>query len=90
MNVVTKLYQQLLLVVDEASLLRMDVFRELHTLTQFEGDSRPWLPVILVGQKSLGENTSPGSSTPSPTACFRNRSGEWGMGSGEWLYPYEK
>ena len=36
--------QQPLLIIDEASLLRLDVFAELHTLTQFEGDSKPWLP----------------------------------------------
>jgi general secretion pathway protein A len=32
------------LVIDEASLLRLEVFAELHTLCQFEKDSLPWLP----------------------------------------------
>jgi type II secretory pathway predicted ATPase ExeA len=41
------------LIIDEASLLRLDVFAELHTLMQFEGDSRPLLPVILAGQNNL-------------------------------------
>ena len=45
-----------LLIIDEASLLRLDVFAELQTLTQFEGDSKPWLPVILAGQNNLADN----------------------------------
>jgi len=41
------------LVIDEASLLRLEVFAELHTLCQFEQDSKPWLPLILAGHSSL-------------------------------------
>ncbi|MBV5329931.1 MAG: AAA family ATPase [Chlorobium sp.] len=41
------------LIVDEASLLRLEVFTELHTLTQFEQDSKPYLPIILAGQVNL-------------------------------------
>ena len=41
------------LIIDEASLIRMDVFSELHTITQFEGDSKPYLPIILAGQSNL-------------------------------------
>lgn len=41
------------LIIDEASLLRLEVFTELHTLCQFEQDSRPWLSIILVGHSSL-------------------------------------
>jgi type II secretory pathway predicted ATPase ExeA len=41
------------LVVDEASLLRLEVFAELHTICQFEKDSKPWLPIILAGQNNL-------------------------------------
>ncbi len=55
-NLVTTKKQQLLLVIDEASLLRIDVFTELHTLTQFQGDSKPWLPIILAGQNNLADN----------------------------------
>lgn len=44
------------LIVDEASLLRLDVFAELHTITQFEGDSKPWLPMVLAGQVNLADN----------------------------------
>ena len=32
------------LIIDEASLIRLDVFSELHTLVQFEGDSKAVLP----------------------------------------------
>jgi general secretion pathway protein A len=48
--------QQPLLIIDEASLLRLDVFAELHTITQFEADSKPWLPMVLAGQNNLAEN----------------------------------
>jgi type II secretory pathway predicted ATPase ExeA len=41
------------LIIDEASLVRLDVFAELHTITQFDGDSKPYLPVILAGQSNL-------------------------------------
>jgi type II secretory pathway predicted ATPase ExeA len=40
-------------VVDEASLLRLEVFTELHTLCQFEMDSKPYLPLVLSGQSNL-------------------------------------
>jgi len=32
------------------------IVAELHTITQFEGDSKPWLPIILVGQNNLADN----------------------------------
>jgi type II secretory pathway predicted ATPase ExeA len=44
------------LVIDEASLLRLEVFAELHTLTQFENDSKPYLPLVLAGQSNLADN----------------------------------
>jgi len=47
---------KVVLVIDEASLLRLPVFSELHTLTQFENDSKPFLPLILAGQGNLVEN----------------------------------
>jgi len=61
--VVTK-KQQPLLIIDEASLLRLDVFAELHTLTQFQGDSKPWLPIILAGQNNLADNLLYRTATP--------------------------
>jgi hypothetical protein len=47
--------QKPVMVVDEASLLRVEVFSELHTITQFEGDSKPYLPIILAGQNNLAD-----------------------------------
>jgi type II secretory pathway predicted ATPase ExeA len=41
------------LIIDEASLIRLDVFSEFHTITQFDGDSKPYLPIILAGQSNL-------------------------------------
>jgi general secretion pathway protein A len=46
------------LIIDEASLLRLDVFAELHTLLQFEQDAKAYLPLILVGQASLIDKLS--------------------------------
>jgi len=47
--------RKVLLVVDEASMLRLEVFAELHTLTQFDHDSRAWLPIIFVGRTDLAD-----------------------------------
>jgi type II secretory pathway predicted ATPase ExeA len=55
---------QPLLIIDEASLLRLDVFAELHTLCQFEADSKPHLPVILAGQNNLVDLLQYRSSLP--------------------------
>lgn len=43
------------LIIDEASLLRVDALAELHTLSQFEGDAKPILPIILAGQNNLAD-----------------------------------
>jgi general secretion pathway protein A len=55
---------QPLVIIDEASLLRLDVFAELHTLCQFEADSKPHLPVILAGQNNLLDSLQYRSSLP--------------------------
>ena len=44
---------KVVLAIDEASLLRLEVFSEIHTLCQFDLDSKPWLPIILAGQSHL-------------------------------------
>ncbi|CAO0820256.1 hypothetical protein DFAR_1470001 [Desulfarculales bacterium] len=41
------------LIIDAASLLRLQVLAELHTITQFQGDSKPTLLIILAGQNDL-------------------------------------
>jgi len=58
---------KVVLVIDEASLLRLEVFAELHTLTQFEQDSKPWLPIVLAGQANLVENLHYRTSMPLAT-----------------------
>jgi general secretion pathway protein A len=45
--------QKVVLMIDEASLLRLEVFAELHTLAQFDGDIKPMLPMIFAGQNNL-------------------------------------
>ena len=45
-----------LLMIDEAHLLKRQVFTQLHTLVQFEFDSRPIMPMILCGQDLLLEH----------------------------------
>lgn len=48
--------QKPIVIIDEASLLRLEVLIELHTITQFQGDSKPWLPIVLAGQSSLEDH----------------------------------
>ena len=55
---------KVLLVIDEASLLRLSVFAELHTLSQFEHDSKPFLPMVLAGQNNLVDNLRFRNSLP--------------------------
>jgi type II secretory pathway predicted ATPase ExeA len=55
---------KVVLVIDEASLLRLEVFAELHTLTQFEKDSKPYLPIVLAGQSNLTDSLMYRSSLP--------------------------
>jgi len=55
---------KVVLLVDEASLLRLEVFAELHTICQFEKDSKPYLPMILAGQNSLIDKLTYRSSQP--------------------------
>jgi general secretion pathway protein A len=55
---------KVVLIVDEASLMRLEVFSELHTICQFEKDSKPWLPIILAGQSNLVDKLTYRSSQP--------------------------
>jgi len=53
-----------ILIIDEAHLIRVEVFGQLHTITQFEFDSRPILPMILCGQNDLIDKLCYQSSRP--------------------------
>ena len=55
---------KVVLIVDEASLMRLEVFAELHTICQFEKDSKPYLPMILAGQNNLIDKLTYRSSQP--------------------------
>jgi len=55
---------KVVLIIDEASLLRMEVLSELHTLCQFHKDSKPWLPLILAGQATLIDKMMYRASAP--------------------------
>jgi type II secretory pathway predicted ATPase ExeA len=52
------------LIIDEASLLRLEVFAELHTICQFHKDSKHYLPVILAGQANLIDKLMYRASAP--------------------------
>jgi type II secretory pathway predicted ATPase ExeA len=52
------------LTIDEASLLRLEVLAELHTLCQYEKDSKHFLPVVLAGQSNLIDKLTYRSSEP--------------------------
>jgi len=56
--------QKIIVVVDEAHLLRMEIFAELHTITQFDNDSKNLFSLILAGQPNLLEKMSYRSSAP--------------------------
>jgi len=45
------------LVIDEAPLLKIEVFAGLHTLTRFDGASKPRLPLIPAGMDWRWEHT---------------------------------
>lgn len=53
-----------ILIIDEAHLLKQAIFAQLHTLIQFEFDSRPVMPMILCGQDLLQDYLMSTSSRP--------------------------
>jgi general secretion pathway protein A len=50
---ITAKKQQPVLIIDEAHLMRIEIFTQLHTLLQFDFDSKPLVPLILCGQNTL-------------------------------------
>lgn len=55
---------KVVLIIDEASLLRLEVFAELHTICQFHRDSKQYLPIILAGQSNLVDKLMYRASAP--------------------------
>jgi type II secretory pathway predicted ATPase ExeA len=45
--------EKLVLIIDEAHLMRLECFAQLHTLNQFDYDSAPAMPIIFSGQINL-------------------------------------
>jgi type II secretory pathway predicted ATPase ExeA len=56
--------QKIIIIVDEAHLLRPEVFAELHTITQFDNDSKNLFSLVLAGQPNLIEKLTYRSSAP--------------------------
>jgi len=63
-DIVASKKQKVILIVDEASLLRPDVFAEVHTLTQFENDSKNLISVVFAGQANLIDKLTYRTSAP--------------------------
>jgi general secretion pathway protein A len=55
---------KVLLVIDEANLLRIDIFSEIHTLTQFDHDTISPFAIAIVGQTNLVDKLTYRSSSP--------------------------
>ncbi len=54
----------MILVIDEAHLLRPEVFAELHTLLQFNHDSKSVFSLVLSGQVNLIDKLTYRTSAP--------------------------
>ncbi|MGA9752562.1 MAG: AAA family ATPase [Acidobacteriota bacterium] len=63
-EVILEKKMKIVLVVDEASLMRLEVFAEIHTITVFEADSKPWLPIVLTGRSNLIDKLMYQTSAP--------------------------
>ena len=63
-EIVSAKKQKIAIVVDEAHLLRPEIFAELHTITQFDNDSKNLFSLILAGQPNLVEKMTYRSSAP--------------------------
>lgn len=63
-EVILEKKMKIVLIVDEASLMRLEVFAEIHTITAFEHDAKPWLPIILTGRSNLIDKLMYQASAP--------------------------
>ena len=52
-EIVKQKKSKVLVIIDEASLLKVEVFAELHTINQYNFDSIKYFSMVLVGQNSL-------------------------------------
>lgn len=63
-EIATTKKQKIIIIIDEAHLLRVDIFAELHTITQFDNDSKNLFSLVLAGQPNLLEKLTYRSSAP--------------------------
>ncbi len=56
--------KKILLLIDEANLLRPDVFAEIHTLSQLNNDSKSLMAVVFAGQSNLIDKLKYRTSAP--------------------------
>lgn len=63
-EIATTKKQKIAIIVDEAHLLRLEVFAELHTIGQFDNDSKNLFSLVLAGQPNLLEKLTYRSSAP--------------------------
>lgn len=64
MDLVVSQKMKPLIIIDEASLMRLEVFVELHTLCQFDQDSKMYMPLILAGHSTLLDRLQYRASAP--------------------------
>jgi general secretion pathway protein A len=63
-EIVTGKKQRVVLIIDEANLLRPEVLTEIHTLSQFEHDSANMMSIVLCGQTNLLDRLTLRGSAP--------------------------
>lgn len=63
-EIVREKKMKIVLIVDEAALMRLEVFAELHTITLFERDSKAWLPIVFAGRNILVDKLGYQASLP--------------------------
>ena len=63
-EIAAKKKQKITIIVDEAHLLRVEVFAELHTITQFDNDSKNLFSLVLSGQPNLIDKMTYRSTAP--------------------------
>ena len=61
-----------IMIIDEAHLFKHNVFSQLHTLLQFEYDSKPVMPVILCGQDRLMDHLMTSVARPLASRVLGN------------------
>ncbi len=60
------------MIIDEAHLFKHNVFAQLHTLLQFDYDSKPVMPVILCGQDRLMDHLMTSVARPLASRVLGN------------------